>query len=152
MGGKEDETIGKEFGDNRVVQVCKSAIEIEKGRELLKLAIKKKEKKSGEVFMHRYYAGCCHVPIMNTVDFLGFVGVFADFLDDEAVQKWDGPCRMFPEEGFGQPNEPLPDVSAPPFLWKLFRYMPWRKSGPFDYSLPAVYWGEDMNGERKKDE
>ena len=29
--------------------------------------------------------------------------------------------------------------------------MPWRKAGPFDYDLTPVYWGEDSNGEKKRD-
>ncbi|CAB9507291.1 expressed unknown protein [Seminavis robusta] len=151
LGGNKDETIGKEFGDNRVVQFCKNAITIEQGQEHLKLAIKKKEPNSKQVYMHRYYAGCCHVPLMNTVDFLGFVGVFCDFLDEKAVEQWDGPCRMFQDEGLGQPNPPFPDASPAPFIWKLIRYLPWRKSGPFDYDLTPVYWGDDSNGEKKEE-
>ena len=90
--------------------------------------------------MHRFYASCCSVPLYNTVDFLGFVGVFTDFLD-ERYKEFEGPVRMFPEEALKKNPEPEAEVCVPDFLWKLLRYHLWRKSGPFDYTLPPVYWG-----------
>lgn len=140
LGDRADETIGKPHGDNRVVQVCKSAVTVREGRDLLRLA-RKGEKKEKQVFMHRFYAGCCHVPLFNTVDFLGFVGVFVDFLDDEH-KRFDGPACMFPEQALENPNKREPDINVPSFLWKLVRYLPWAKAGPFDYSLKPVYWGD----------
>jgi Family of unknown function (DUF6151) len=142
LGGKPDTTIGKEYGDNRIVQVCKSAVTITKGQDKLLLARKAApNKKSKQVYMHRYYAGCCHVPLMNTVSFLGFVGVLTDFLDGNH-ERYDGPCRVHQQEAWGQPDPPLPDAFIPAFIWKVIRYLPWRHAGPFDYQLTPVYWGE----------
>lgn len=90
LGNHEETTIGKPHGDNRVVQVCKSAITIEQGKDFLGLARKAPPEKAGKLYMHRYFAKCCHVPLMNTVEFLGFVGVFTHFLDANHKQ-FDGP-------------------------------------------------------------
>jgi hypothetical protein len=78
---------------------------------------------------------------MNMISFLGFVGVLADFLDDNHRQ-YDGPYCLSPQEAWGQPNPPLPDASSLAFLWKVIRYLPWYKAGPFDYNMTPVYWGE----------
>jgi len=141
----------------RVVQVCKSAVTVARGRHLIKLARKgpprpssSKDEKKRQVYMHRFFAGCCSVPLFNTVDFLGFVGVYTDRLvdGDEAAQKFDGPVRMFPEEALSPPIVEEPDVFAPVFLWKLVRYQPWYRSGPFDYDQkPDIYWGSFEGGE-----
>ena len=153
-GNQPDTTIGQPHGDNRVVQVCKSAVRIHQGREYMGLARKApnddkdnddndpkktKRKKKKQLYMHRYYAKCCHVPLMNTVDFLGFVGIFVDALDN--VEPFDGPVCMFPEQAVVDPQGREPDIWVPDFLWKLVRYLPWRKAGPFDYDLEPVYWG-----------
>ena len=78
---------------------------------------------------------------MNTVDFLGFVGIFRDFLDDEQ-RHFAGPVSMFVDEALAPLEKPV-DISVMDFLWKLIRYYPWRKRGPFDYDLEPVYWGRD---------
>ncbi|CAJ1328655.1 unnamed protein product [Effrenium voratum] len=105
LGKQEEKTIG-EHGDNRVVQVCKSALKIRKGQELIKLARKApKPEKSGQIYMHRYFASCCCVPLYNTVDFLGFVGVFTDFLDERCAA-FAGPVRMFPKEALKTRRDP----------------------------------------------
>ena len=139
LGNQDETTIGK-LGDNRVVQVCKSALKITRGQDLIKLARKAaKPNAKGQIYMHRFYASCCSVPLYNTVDFLGFVGVFTDFLD-ERCKEYAGPVRMFPEEALGTPASPEADVFVPDFLWKLLRYHLWRKCGPFDYKQEPVYW------------
>ena len=139
LGQQDDTTIG-ECGDSRVVQVCKSALKITEGQGLIKLARKAaKPDGKGQVYMHRYYASCCSVPLYNTVDFLGFVGVFTDFLD-ERCKEYAGPVRMFPEEALSTPPNPEADIVVPDFLWKLLRYQWWRKCGPFDYTQEPVYW------------
>ena len=96
--------------------------------------------------MGAFIASCCHVPLFNTVDFLGFVGVFTSFLDENHKQ-FDGPVCMFTEKALEDPKGREKDIFVPDFLWKLVRYYPWRKSGPFDYSLEPVYWG----GDKKED-
>ncbi|CAJ1328657.1 unnamed protein product [Effrenium voratum] len=67
LGKQEEKTIG-EHGDNRVVQVCKSALKIRKGQELIKLARKApKPEKSGQIYMHRYrgcWETCCTSPVV----------------------------------------------------------------------------------------
>lgn len=142
QGNHEEETIGKN-GDNRVVQVCKQAVTIEKGQEFLQLARKGPPSKDNkQLFMHRFYASCCGSPLFNTVDFLGFVGVFTDFLDENHT-KFDGPVCMFPEKALNKPDPPIKDIFAPDFLWKLVRYFPWRNSGPFDYGMEPKYWGSE---------
>ena len=143
-------TIGMPCGDNRVVQVCKNAVTLHQGQEQLQLALKAPPN-GKDVFMHRFYAKCCGSPLFNTVDFLGFVGVFTDFLDATQLDKFDGPVALFPEHTL---HSPIPgglgDISAPQFLWKLARYAPYRKSGPFDYSKEPKYWGK-QDQESKKD-
>lgn len=155
LGTEKDCTpcFGQVCGETRVVQVCKNAVHLDKGQELLKLATKcpkvgKDGQKAKKVYMHRFYASCCHVPLFNTVDFLGFVGVFRDFLDPEAQEQFAGPVRLFPEEAWAPSEEPEKEVCVPDFLWKLLRYAPWSKAGPFNYQLEPVYWGEekDTNG------
>ena len=128
-------------GETHLVQVCKSAVTIHKGIEHLQLARKSQTNGGG---MYRYYAGCCHVPIMNTIDFLGFVGVFEDNLDAIQREKFYGPVKCFTKEAVKTPLENVvPDLFAPRFLWNLLRYVPWTKAGPFDYTLkPTIYWGD----------
>ena len=151
LGNQEDTTIGKPRGDNRLVQVCKNALTIHQGRDLLKLARKAPQKESkGKICMHRYYASCCHVPLFNTVSFLGFVGVFTDFLDSNH-DKFAGPVRMYPKEALGQEEPPEPDVFALDLLWKFVRYLPWKNAGPFDYDLEPVYWGKEEQNNKKED-
>lgn len=151
----EETTIGQPHGDSRVVQVCKSAVTITKGQDLLGLARKGPPDPDGKkIFMHRYYAKCCHAPLMNTVDFLGFVGVFTDFLDANH-KGFAGPVAMLTEEALVDPQKREADIFVPDFLYKLVRYMPWRKAGPFDYQLEPVYWGggnEDTGCDAKKDQ
>lgn len=150
LGNHPDTTIGQPHGDSRVVQVCKSAVTITKGQELLGLARKGPPNPDNKkIFMHRFYAKCCHVPLMNTVDFLGFVGVFTDFLD--ANQKsFAGPVAMLTEEALVDPGKREADIFVPDFLWKLVRYAPWTKAGPFDYELEPVYWGGAKDGAVKE--
>lgn len=128
-------------GESHLVQVCKSAVSIHKGKEHIRLARQSKE--NGGMF--RYYAGCCHVPLMNTIDFLGFVGVFEDNLDSTEREKFYGPFKYCTKEAAKLPLEyNVPDMFAPVFLWNLIRYIPWTKAGPFDYSMaPTIYWGSD---------
>ena len=83
---------------------------------------------------------------MNTVDFLGFVGIFRDFFYDEQ-RHFAGPVSMFVEEALAPTEKPV-DISVMDFVWKLIRYYPWRKSGPFDYVLNQ-YTGV---GTKKNDE
>ncbi|CAE7620237.1 unnamed protein product [Symbiodinium natans] len=149
LGEQGDTTIG-EYGDSRLVQVCKSALKITQGHELIKLARKAaKPDGKGQLIMHRYYASCCSVPLYNTVDFLGFVGVFTDFLDEHCME-YAGPIRMFPEEALGAPPNPEADVSFPDLFWKQLRYLWWRKCGPFDYTQEPVYWASASD--TKKDD
>lgn len=125
-----------------VVQVCKNAVTIHKGKEFLQLARKGPPSKDNkQMFMHRFYASCCGSPLMNTVSFLGFVGLYTDFLDDNHKQYY-GPVCLFPEKALSKPNPPIPDVFVPHFLWKLVRYLPWKNSGPFDYDMEPKFWGE----------
>lgn len=138
----------------RVVQVCKNAVHVHKGRNLLKLA-RKSEPGTG---MYRFYSGCCCVPMFNTVNYLGFVGIFIDrliFDGNNNHSMFDGPVCMFPEEREQadqyekdatqqQPQLPPPDepkISVPDFLWKLVRYQPYANTGPFDYDQVPLYWG-----------
>ena len=56
--------------------------------------------------MHRFYSNCCYHPLYNTVDFLGFVGVFLDIMvDKDAVEKYDGPVYMFENEAYKDPTK-----------------------------------------------
>jgi hypothetical protein len=83
------------------------------------------------------------VPLMNTPDSLGFVGVYEDRLDDKK-EEFDGPWGSCEKEATKLPIiNPVPTIFFPRFLWMLLRFAPWTKSGPFDYSLPPLYWGEE---------
>lgn len=125
-------------GESRLVQVCKSGVSIDQGVEHLKLS-----RRAPNTGMFRYYASCCNTPILNTVDFLGYVGVYENNLDKE-TEKFAGPWCFCPHEAVKTPleKEALPTVPVRYFLWNLLRYMPWTKSGPLDYSLEPVFWGE----------
>ena len=152
------------LGDNRVCQFCKSDIQITKGLEYIKLARKgkplsppppskgKKQEKQQQqqLYMHRFYASCCSHPLYNTVDFLGFVGVFIDILvDTKALQKFDGPVYMFENEAYKDPTKRQDvlhkSIFVPHFIWKLIRYYPYRNCGSttyLNYNLKdVVYWG-----------
>jgi len=136
-------------GESHLLQVCKSAVSIHKGREHLKLARKTPSNKG----MFRYYAGCCCVPIMNTFSFLGFVGMYEDNIvnDDNFLlrNQFYGPVCVFTKEAVKQPVEDkVAELPVGRVLWNLFRYMPWTKAGPFDYTLqPTVYWGDEIKRE-----
>ena len=142
-----------EYGESRIVQVCKSDVTIEKGNDFLQLSRKFPPSSDGakkgkqQIYMHRYYAKCCGVPIFQTVDFLGFVGIFTDNLDGD-YDKYDGPVAMFPELALKKMEEPIADIFVPHFLYKLVRYHPYRKMGPFDYDQEPTYWGKS---DKKKD-
>jgi Family of unknown function (DUF6151) len=124
-------------GESHIVQVCKSDVFIHQGQEYLKLA-----RKAPNQGMYRYYASCCNTPIMNTTSFLGFVGVLEDNLDSEK-EKYTGQWCYCVEEACKSPVEKeLPSFPIGRALWNILRYMPWTKSGPFDYSLEPVLWGE----------
>ena len=142
------------IGDNRVCQFCKSDIQITKGLEYIKLARKglppnKNGEKQKQLYMHRFYASCCSHPLYNTVDFLGFVGVFTDLLDTKALQKFDGPVYMFENEAYKDPTKRQDvlhkSIFVPHFIWKLIRYYPYRNCGSttyLNYNLKdVVYWG-----------
>mmetsp|Transcript_20251 Transcript_20251/g.48250 ORF Transcript_20251/g.48250 Transcript_20251/m.48250 type:complete len:258 (+) Transcript_20251:85-858(+) len=148
---------GEEYGESRVVQVCKSDVTIDKGQDLLQLSrkfpppsssskktegAKNTKGKKEQLYMHRYYSKCCYVPIFQTVDFLGFVGIFTDNLESsEEYERYDGPVAMFTELALKPPDSPPPDIFVPGFLWKLIRYLPYRNVGPFDYDQQPTYWG-----------
>ena len=138
LGDGKSESMVYPCGESHLVQVCKSAVAIHQGKEHLKLA-----RKSPNQGMFRYYASCCNTPIMNTVDFFGFVGVFEDNLDVER-EKFAGPWCFCTHEASKTPLENVvPTLPVRYFLWNVLRYAPWAKSGPFDYSLKPVFWGED---------
>eukprot|EP00980_Cylindrotheca_fusiformis_P000150 scaffold24_cov128-Cylindrotheca_fusiformis.AAC.23 len=126
-------------GECHLVMVCKNALTIEKGQDKIKLA-----RKRPDTGMHRYYAGCCQVPLMNVVKPMGFVSVYEDNLDDEK-EKFDGPLQSFTENAIKTPlDDPRPDLSVLSFLSKQIPLLPWKNAGPFDYSLPpAFYWEHD---------
>jgi len=149
-GGGSCTVIGKN-GESRLVQVCKSALTITEGLENLKLARKAPPPSAGgkptkQIYMHRYYSSCCNVPLINTYDSLGFVGILSEFLDEEQ-EKFDKVVRVFPEEALGEPENREPDLFFPAFLWKLFRYQFRRRPGPaFDYEQEPVYWSVGGGG------
>jgi len=132
------------YGETHLCQFCKSDISIDEGLEYIKLA-----RKAPNKGMHRYYATCCHAPLMNTFDFLAFVGVYEDHLD-ENHKKFHGPVVLFEDEAEKPFDLPIPKLNFPRFLWGLIRYMPWRHSGPFNYDMEPFYWGVEEN--KQKDE
>jgi len=143
-GKRTEKTIGP-CGENRLIQVCKSAITIHQGENYLQLA-----RQAPDQGMHRYYAGCCHVPMFNTIDSLGYVGVYRDYIMDEdddkkeqqlLLDKFAGPVAYKKEQALKTPETSIPDVSILDFLWKLLRYAPYYKCGPFNYNLEPKYWG-----------
>ena len=123
------------YGETHLCQFCKSDVTIDEGLEHLKLA-----RKAPNNGMYRYYADCCHVPIMNTVDFLGFVGVYEDHLD-ENHKKFHGPVTWCEHEAEMPYDSSLPKINMLRFLWGIVRYMPWKHSGPFDYDMEPLFWG-----------
>lgn len=151
QGNKEDQSIGYPHGMNCIVQVCKDAVHLDHGREHLQLAQHHLSSKDG-IFMHRFYAKCCNVPMFNTVSFLGFVGIFRNRLSQEEAQ-FAGPVAMFPEQALdGQTDHPCESmINVPDFWWKLIRYIPYASLGPFDYEMEPKIWGDYEYEETKKD-
>ena len=133
-------------GETHIVQVCKSALSIHQGLEHLKLA--RKTSSSGGTGMFRYYASCCNTPILNTWDFLGFVGVLEDNLDSER-EKFQGPyCFCTKEATQTIPvSDKVPEIKVHMFMWNVLRYWPWAKAGPLNYSLKPILWGESKKVE-----
>jgi hypothetical protein len=137
-----------EYGETRLVQVCKSDLHLTQGRQWLQLSRKRPPTHGkSSVYMHRYYSKCCHAPLYQTVDFLGFVGVHLTVLDDHRSE-FDGPVCMFPEKATEQCPHLPPDASIAHFLWKLIRYHFSRKLGPFDYDMEPVYWGKESQAKK----
>ncbi|CAJ1931514.1 unnamed protein product [Cylindrotheca closterium] len=136
LGGKVKPLI-HDYGEAHLCQVCKSDVTIDEGLEHIKLA-----RKGPSQGMHRYYTGCCSVPLMNTFDFLGFVALYEDHLDEHHKQ-FHGPSVFCEHEAEKPFDLPIPKASTPRFLWNVLRYMPWRHSGPFDYTLEPLYWGDN---------
>eukprot|EP00980_Cylindrotheca_fusiformis_P000149 scaffold24_cov128-Cylindrotheca_fusiformis.AAC.22 len=125
-------------GECHLVEVCKNALTIEKGQDKIKLT-----RKRPEMGVHRYYSGCCQVPLMNVVKPMGLVGLYEDNLDDEK-EKFDGPYQYSTESAVAAPlDDPKPDLSLLPIIWMQIRCLPWKNAGPFDYLHPAMYWEYD---------
>jgi len=143
LGGKGNKPLNHEYGESHLCQFCKSDVTIDEGLEHIKLA-----RKAPNEGMYRYYTDCCHVPLMNTVDFLAFVGVYEDNLDKNH-KKFHGPVTVFEQEAEKPFDLPIPQINFPRFLWGLVRYMPWRHAGPFDYGKEPFYWGD--NGDESKE-
>lgn len=136
-----------------LVQVCKSDITINQGLEYMKLSRKYPPNKG----MFRYYSSCCNMPLMNTWDVLGFVGVIEENLDSNK-EKFVGPFRCYDDDIKNSENEKettsqqqVPGLPVVRLVWNLIRYLPWRNHGPFDYTAePTVFWGE--NSDKQKNE
>jgi hypothetical protein len=141
-GNKSQPALGV-GGFSSIVQVCKAAVTIRTGQDQLQLARKTAPLPNGTTpqSMHRYYAKCCHVPIMNTVKFLGFVGVLTDRLDATACEMFTPPARYSIESATDTPMD-IPDVNGLRFLWNVIRFAPWSGSGPFDYAQTPRYWSK----------
>lgn len=139
---------------SHIVQVCKSDLTITRGHEHIRLTRKAPGGGGSDsdigIGMYRYYAGCCSVPLFNTVKQLGFVGILMDTLMSSSavvVDQFAGPYKVFENEALEQSSpdpSSIPPIGNPPFafLWRLIRYQPWRSSGPFDYTLTPQYWGK----------
>ena len=124
LDSKDNPPMTYPCGETHIVQVCKSAVSIQKGNEHIRLARKSSE--HGGMF--RYYAGCCHVPLMNTIDFLGYVGVFEDNLDATEREKYYGPFCFCTKEAVKFPLEDVvPDIFAPSFCGISFAIFHGRK-------------------------
>jgi hypothetical protein len=136
-----ENVVGK-YGESRLVQVCKSDLHLTHGQELMQLSRKSPILNNKQVYMHRYYTTCCHTPLYQTVDFLGFVGVLLKNLDSALVDQFDGPVTLFPEQALKQPPDMPSNMFIPHFLWKLVRYHSSRNMGPFDYDTKPTYWGQ----------
>ncbi|KAG7352615.1 hypothetical protein IV203_008663 [Nitzschia inconspicua] len=139
---KHAKNIVGEYGESRVVQVCKSDLYIIQGQDLLQLSRKSATPTKNQLYMHRYYTKCCHTPLFQTVDFLGFVGVFLENLDQAVIDQFDGPVAMMPEQASKLPPNMPPDIFVPHLLWKLIRYHSSRNLGPFDYDMNPTFWGD----------
>jgi hypothetical protein len=137
---KAENVVG-EYGESRVVQVCKSDLYLIQGQELMQLSRKSPIPNKKQVYMHRYYTKCCHTPLYQTVDFLGFVGVLLKNLDPAVVDQFEGPVALLQDQALKQPPNMPPNTFLPHFLWKLLRYHSSRNMGPFDYSMKPTYWG-----------
>lgn len=139
-GNKKVDSLGP-GGSTSIVQVCKNAIIIESGNDQLQLCRKCAPQADGKTphSMYRYYATCCHVPVMNTDKSLGFVGVLADRLDSNCGKF--GQLVRFCQESASGPVQDVPNISVLKFIWNLIRYSPWCGSGPFDYQQKPTYWG-----------
>jgi hypothetical protein len=125
-----------------IVQVCKSAVTLFQGADQLQLA----RKSPNAPGMHRFYAKCCCKPVYNTVQCLGFVGVLMDRLtfEDEEKYQFSNPVSCYREfsKTATESTTFAPLLSIPNALWKLLRYMPYARVGPFDYNQEPVYWGK----------
>mmetsp|Transcript_5025 Transcript_5025/g.11995 ORF Transcript_5025/g.11995 Transcript_5025/m.11995 type:complete len:225 (+) Transcript_5025:87-761(+) len=137
LGGKCNKSLNHEYGETHVCQFCKSAATIDGGLEHIKLA-----RKAPNEGAFRYYADCCNAPLMNTADFVAFVGFYEDILD-ENHKKFHGPVVLFENEAEKPFDLPIPKISVPRLLWGLVRYLPYRDAGPFDYGLEPFYWGDN---------
>ena len=163
LGGSSNKDVLKSHGETEIIQVCKSAITINNqdgGIEHLKLCQQKAGMPAGNKRgMFRYYASCCNVPIMNTWDILGFVGIIEDNIDDDTRlldKKFTiGPYSYATDEAINKPIDNVkPGLPVHRILWNLIRYLPWRHAGPFDFTAePTMYWGSniDENNNNKKD-
>jgi hypothetical protein len=123
-----------------IVQVCKSAVTLFQGADQLQLA----RKSPNAPGMHRFYAKCCCAPVFNTVQCLGFVGVLMDRLTyEDEKRQFSSPVSCYPEfsKTATETTTFAPLLSIPDALWKLIRYVPYTRAGPFDYNQEPVYWG-----------
>jgi Family of unknown function (DUF6151) len=142
-GNKAQPALGR-GGYSSLVQVCKVAVTIHTGQDKLQLARQTAPalpNGTAPYSMHRYYAKCCHVPVMNTVKSLGFVGVLTDRLEASACEKFAPPVRFAIESATDTPLD-IPDMTSFRFLWNLIRFAPWSGAGPFDYQQTPQYWGK----------
>jgi hypothetical protein len=130
QGAENSKPMVNSSAESRLVLVGKNAVTIDQGIENFKLA-----RKAANKGLFRYYAGCCHVQLMNTGDTLGFVGV-NDAILNEKKDEFDGPWGFCKNEAAGLPIiNHVPTLSGARFAEHLERHAPWIKSGPFDYSF-----------------
>jgi hypothetical protein len=134
---KQNTNLFDDCGGSKIIQVCKSDLHIDK-ESLPFISLSRKEKDSG---MFRFYSNCCNVPLFNTIDYLGFVGVLAVNLDENVKELGDF-VPICEKEALKPPSVKLNSFSfVPKFMSKLLEYQMYSKDGPFNYTLTPQYWG-----------
>jgi len=128
-----------EFGGTEIVQMAQSRLTIDRGQDKLR------SMRLSDKGLLRWYAGCCHTPIGNTMSArMPFVGVIHTFMDAPDRNAVLGPIRAVVQtrHARGVPGYPTHSAGFPPGITAriAMKLLLWKLQGRH---TPSAFFGDD---------